>query len=131
MSEDLITLQTDGACRGNPGPASIGAVAYRDGQELLTISKAIGVTTNNVAEYTALKEGLRKLQSEGFKNIEVKADSELMIKQLNGIYKVKNPNLKPIFLEIKELEKDFDRVNYLHVRREFNKRADELANLAL
>lgn len=123
---------TDGASKGNPGPASIGVSVCRDSEEIFTISEAIGIKTNNYAEYTALIRALEEL-SKRFKGEEVSvyADSELMIKQLNGIYKVKNENIKPLFLKVKSLIPHFSKISFIHVRRELNKRADELANLAL
>ena len=127
-----LQVYTDGASKGNPGRASIGASILADNQEVESISKFIGVQTNNYAEYTALIEALKLLSGKyAGAEIEVFADSELMIKQLNGIYKVKNANIKPLYEAIKNLVGNFGAVSFTHVRREFNKRADELANLAL
>lgn len=123
-------LFTDGACRGNPGPAAIGASLEQDGIEIASISEAIGTQTNNFSEYTALIEGLKLAQAKGVTDLEVKADSELMIKQLNKIYKVKNANIKPLYEAAIAEARKFASVKFTHVRREFNKRADELANLA-
>lgn len=125
-------IYTDGASKGNPGKASIGVSIMNNGQEIEAISKAIGIQTNNFAEYTALIEAL-KLLSDKYpgSEIDVFADSELMIKQLNGVYKVKNANIKPLYEMIRKLIPYFYKVSFTHVRREFNKRADELANLAL
>lgn len=132
MSEDFIEIYSDGASRGNPGPSALGAVLLSpSGEELATVSKVIAPTTNNVAEYSALIEALKLASSLGYKNIRVKADSELMIKQLNKIYKVKNENIKPLYQELERLSSEFDKISFTHVRREYNKRADELANLAL
>ncbi|MDA0772080.1 MAG: ribonuclease HI family protein [Cyanobacteria bacterium] len=127
----IAVIYTDGASKGNPGESSIGVSILEGHQEVATISKAIGVATNNVAEYTALLEGLKKVKELGYRKVAVNADSELMIKQLKREYKVKNPDLKVIFLKLQDLIKDFDSVSFTHVRREFNTRADELANLAL
>lgn len=101
-------------------------------EEILFISEAIGIQTNNYAEYTALIRALEVL-SQKYKGeaLEVYADSELMIKQLNGIYKVKNENIKPLYLQVQKLIPNFSSIKFTHVRREFNKRADHLANLAL
>lgn len=126
-----VTIFTDGASKGNPGPASIGASLVVDNKEVAWISQSIGHATNNIAEYTALLEGLRKAQELGYKEVNIKADSELMVKQLNGEYRVKNPDIKVIFLKVQELIKNFDKISFVHVRREFNQRADQLANLAL
>ncbi|MBT6842267.1 MAG: ribonuclease HI family protein [Candidatus Melainabacteria bacterium] len=127
----IAVIYTDGACRGNPGESSIGVSILEGDQEVATISEAIGLATNNVAEYTALLEGLKKVKELGYRKVAVNADSELMIKQLKREYKVKNPDLKVIFLKLQDLIKHFDSVSFTHVRREFNTRADELANLAL
>ncbi len=131
-SNEALVIFSDGASRGNPGAASIGvSLQDQSGNEVATISKTIGIATNNIAEYKALHEGLIKAQVLGYKQIIIKADSELVIKQLQGLYKVKNPDLRKIYLEIKSLEKNFDSVTYSHVRREYNQRADLLANNAL
>ena len=126
-----LTIFTDGASKGNPGEASIGAALYVNNQEVANISKTIGISTNNVAEYTALIEALRKAIDLGFKEVLVNADSELMIKQLNGEYKVKNDGIKPLFAECQKLRRDFTSIKFKHVPRELNKRADQLANQAL
>lgn len=128
----VFTLFVDGASRGNPGDASIGcAIMDSDGEEVFTVSERIGIATNNVAEYTALLEGLKKAISEKISNIKVKADSELMVKQMRGQYKVKNEALKSLWIKAQEVSKKFDSFSIEHVRREQNSRADELANLAL
>jgi len=126
-----LTIYTDGASRGNPGPASIGVSICEAGEEIETISRAIGIATNNIAEYTALLEGLEKAVDMQAKVVHFKADSELMIKQLKGEYKVKNPDIKIIFNKIKNLVSQISKVSFTHVRREYNQRADTLANLAL
>jgi ribonuclease HI len=131
IQKDLI-IYSDGASRGNPGLAAIGASLQDNANvEIANISETIGIATNNVAEYQALHEALKAAERLGYKRITVKADSELMIKQLQGLYKVKNKELLKIYLEIKLLEKGFDSVNYNHIPREQNKRADALANKAL
>ena len=129
---DLI-LYCDGASRGNPGPASVGAVLHVRGQAepLAEISKAIGRATNNIAEYTALIEGLRRAAEFGQERIEVRMDSELAVKQLHGIYKVKNEGLRPLYQEARKLLAGFNKWSVYHVPREQNKHADRLANLAL
>lgn len=129
---NTYTLFVDGASRGNPGHASIGCALYNENQEeIFSISKDIGVATNNVAEYTALVEGLTKALSEKITQIEVRADSELMVRQMVGQYKVKNEALKILWKKAQELSKLFQSFSIQHVRREQNSRADELANLAL
>jgi ribonuclease HI len=131
VAADAI-LWSDGAARGNPGPAGIGAVLKtRDGELLAECSDYLGHTTNNVAEYRALLAGLERACELGVKHLEVRADSELMIKQLRGQYRVKNPGLKPLFEQAKELIARFERVELKHVRREHNAEADRLANLGI
>ena len=102
-----------------------------EGKEVAQVSKSIGIATNNIAEYTALLEALKLAGQMGFTRIHVKADSELMIRQLNGIYKVKNPDIKVLFDQIVLLKMDFSTISFTHVPREQNKRADFLANKAL
>lgn len=125
-------LWSDGAARGNPGPAGIGAVLKsRDGDLLAECSDYLGHTTNNVAEYRALISGLERASQLGIERLEVRADSELMIKQLRGQYRVKNPGLKPLFEQAKQLLARFAQVQLTHVRREHNSEADRLANLGI
>jgi ribonuclease HI len=127
-----VIINTDGGSRGNPGPAAIGGVITdTSGGELITVSEAIGVTTNNVAEYTAVIRTLEAALELGATEVTLRADSELLIRQLEGRYKVKAAHLRPLVDEIKELLARFDRVTLEHVRREFNTRADELVNEAL
>ncbi len=127
-----IIIYTDGGARGNPGPAAIGVVV---GDK--EYGEAIGKTTNNIAEYSALIFALKKAKQligkEKAKeaDIEVRSDSELMVSQLNGEYKVKDEDLKPLFIEVWNLKQDFGSVIFKHVRREENKRADALVNRAL
>ncbi len=130
-----FVIYTDGASRGNPGLASIGAVVYaeKDGDlvEVATVSESIGVDTNNVAEYKAVIEGLRAVAAFEPDRVTLRADSQLLIRQLKGEYRVKAPNLKPLFLEAKRLSESLGRVVLEHVPREQNKVADALANDAL
>ena len=102
----------------------------QDGKEIATISEEIGIATNNIAEYTALAKALENAINLNCKQIIVNADSELMIKQLKKIYKVKNPELKIIYDKIQDLIKNFESIEFNHVPRNQNKRADALANLA-
>lgn len=126
-----MTLFCDGASRGNPGPAAFGYVIYEEGRIIAQEGGKLGNTTNNVAEYQGLIHGLRKLVALGATQITVKADSELMIRQLNGIYKVKTPHIKELFdLAQKELV-HFSKKNFTHIRREENSVADALCNQAL
>jgi ribonuclease HI len=124
-------LFVDRACRGNPGPASAGAVLYAGEKEVGVVSKPLGVQTNNYAEYMSLILGLEMAASQKIKNLTVYADSQLMVRQINGQYKVKHPGLKPLFEKAKILIAQFDSFAMDHVRRELNQRADALANQAL
>ncbi len=127
-----IIIFTDGGARGNPGPAGIGAVLYDNKKKLLTkISRYIGETTNNQAEYQALIAALKKAKELGGQELEVFLDSELVVKQLNREYKVKNKELAPLFLEVYNLSLNFSKITFTHVYRESNKEADRLVNEAL
>jgi ribonuclease HI len=122
-------LWTDGAARGNPGPAGIGAILKSpSGEVLYTGSEFLGHTTNNVAEYKAVLLGLAGALAQGVERIEVRADSELLIKQLKGEYRVKSPGLRPLFEEARRLISRFRSVKLTHIRRELNGEADRLAN---
>jgi dinuclear metal center YbgI/SA1388 family protein len=125
-------LRVDGGSRGNPGPGAIGVVLEdADGRVLETVSRAIGVCTNNVAEYRALLAGLEIALVAGTEELEVMADSELLVRQLRGEYKVKNAGLKPLYEEAQGWLRRFRRVSIRHVRREENAEADRLVNKAL
>jgi ribonuclease HI len=123
-----IQIFTDGAARGNPGPAGIGIVIRNEKEVLLEVSDYIGKTTNNVAEYMALIRGLEEAIDLGEKNVEVFCDSELMVKQINGEYRVKNEGLIPLYNQVKSLIKQFKHFSINHTPREENKLADKLAN---
>jgi ribonuclease HI len=130
----MIYIYCDGASKGNPGPASIGVSAKKTidaNEELFTISKAIGNTTNNIAEWTALIQALEKAIELGEKEVSIFMDSELVVKQVKGEYKVKHPGLIPFKNSLNELKPKFTKFSIQHVYRTNNKRADELANLAL
>jgi ribonuclease HI len=125
-------LFTDGGARGNPGPAAYGYVLEaEDGTELASEGKTIGVATNNVAEYSALLAGLSKAVRLGVKELLVVSDSELLVKQMRGEYKVKNPALRELTLEARRLGSRVGKVKYKAVRREQNALADKLVNEAL
>jgi S-adenosyl-L-methionine hydrolase (adenosine-forming) len=126
-----ITLFVDGGSRGNPGPAAIGAIIKKDGQEISRIARFIGEATNNIAEYTALVEGLRRAATFKPTSIHVKADSELMVKQVLGKFKVKNAALKPLHEEAIQILKKFENVGIERIPREKNGEADALVNEAL
>ncbi len=126
-----IIINTDGASRGNPGPAAIGVTLKNDKEELVAvISEKIGITTNNQAEYRALIAGLKKALNLGAKEVVVRADSELMVKQLLGQYRVKNADLKPLFEEARRLTGGLASFKITAIPRERNKEADNLANQA-
>ena len=127
-----VVIHIDGACRGNPGPASVGvSIADATGKTLKEFCRYIGETTNNVAEYTALEEALRLAASLGATRVCVRSDSQLLVRQFNGQYRVKNPRLMEHLLTIQRLRRSFESVELVHVPREENKRADRLANDAL
>mgnify|MGYP000564596392 CR=1 FL=1 len=132
-------LYADGGSRGNPGPAGAGAVVFDSiGKRVAEVADFLGVATNNIAEYEAVLRGLKKLLEEFpegyFKQaeLEIRMDSKLVIEQLKGAYKVKHPNLVPRYMDVKNvIARSFGKVSYTHVRREFNKDADALANQAM
>jgi ribonuclease HI len=125
-------LFTDGGARGNPGPAAAAFVLERDdGTVLDARGDAIGIATNNVAEYTALLLGLRRAAELGVTEVEVVSDSELMVKQMRGEYKIKNAALRELALEGGRLARALGSVTYTAVRREHNTLADQLVNDAL
>jgi ribonuclease HI len=125
-------LWTDGGARGNPGPAAYAFVLEdEDGTVLDASGVAIGVATNNVAEYSALVGGLRRAVEMGVGELEVRSDSELMVKQMRGEYRVKNADLRQLHLEASRAARAVGAVTYTHVRREHNALADRLVNEAL
>ena len=126
------TLFTDGGARGNPGPAAYAYVLEaEDGTVLDARGEAIGVATNNVAEYRALVAGLERAAEAGVRELEVVSDSELLVKQMRGEYKVKNSALRGLVLDASRHARRLDTVTYRHVRREHNELADRLVNEAL
>jgi ribonuclease HI len=128
---DRPTMHIDGAARGNPGPAAYAVVIARPGLPPVEEAETIGKATNNVAEYTALVRGLELAAELGLKRLAVFSDSELLVKQMNGEYRVKHPDLLPLYEEANHLKKQFDAVTITHVRRAENARADALCNEAL
>jgi ribonuclease H / adenosylcobalamin/alpha-ribazole phosphatase len=125
-------LSTDGGSRGNPGPAAYGYVLEaEDGTVLDARGETIGVATNNVAEYSALIAGLEKALELGVSEVEVVSDSELLVKQMRGEYRVKNEALRDLSLQAARLARQIGSVSYTAVRREHNKLADKLVNEAL
>jgi ribonuclease HI len=128
---DTATMHIDGAARGNPGPAAYAVVLARPGLPVVEEADVIGKTTNNVAEYTALVEGLGLAAELGVKKLAVFSDSELMVKQMRGEYRVKNEDLRPLYEEAKKRAAGFEQFTLTHVRREQNTRADQIGNEAL
>ena len=127
-----IRVYSDGAARGNPGPAGAGAVLVEpSGQVVDRLGKYLGTQTNNFAEYMGLILGLKRARDLGVKEVEVYADSELMIRQLGGRYQVKSPTLRPLYEEALGLLEGFSRVKLVHVPREMNAAADEMSNRAI
>ncbi len=127
-----LFINTDGLSKGNPGTAAIGATIKDErGKMLAAISKRIGITTNNVAEYQALIAALQKAIKLGGTQVEIRADSELMIRQLNGRYKIRSAGLRPLYLEAGKLLAKFETVSLRHIPRELNAEADKLANDSL
>jgi len=125
------TVHTDGAARGNPGPAAWAYILKRPGQPPVEAAARMGTATNNVAEYTALVRALAKATELGVTELQVFSDSELMVKQMNGEYRVKHPDLQPLYAEAGALRKKVGRVTFTHVRRGQNADADRLCNVAL
>lgn len=131
-TNQTLIIYTDGGARGNPGPAGIGAVAYDEqGNTVFEVSEYIGETTNNRAEYKAVVRALEEAKKQKAQELSFYLDSELIVKQLNGEYKIKNKGLQPLFVEIYNLGLNFKKVEYRHVRREYNKEADRLVNRAI
>ena len=127
-----FSLYTDGAARGNPGEAGAGIVIFdNSGQEIIADCLYLGKCTNNMAEYRALLFGLEKARTLGVGDIAIYLDSELIVRQLQGVYKVKNEALKPLYNTAKKLITTFQATSINHVPRDQNKRADQLANRAI
>jgi len=127
-----VVAYADGASRGNPGPAALGAVLFdAEGRELHRSSRALGRATNNEAEYRAAIAALEAALGLGAREVELRMDSELVVRQLTGRYKVRNPRLAPLYKRLLALRSRFERVAVRHVPRAENKVADKLANEAL
>jgi len=124
-------IHIDGVARGNPGPAAFAFVIQKEGSPPIEENGLLGVTTNNLAEYTALVRALERAAELGARRLIVHSDSELLVKQMNGAYRVKNPDIRVLYDQAKELIERFEQVVIRHVRREQNSRADELCNEAL
>jgi ribonuclease HI len=121
----------DGGSRGNPGPAGYGVRIEQSDGTTIELKQSLGTCTNNVAEYEGLLAALRWADEHGVGELGIRSDSELLVKQMRGEYRVRNPGLQPLFAEAQRLVRGFGRVTFEHVRREFNKDADRLANEAM
>jgi ribonuclease HI len=128
---DTWTIYTDGGSRGNPGPAAYAYVIKRPGQPDIEEKAYLGQTTNNIAEYTGIVKALEHALELGGKKLIVNSDSELMVKQMSGQYKVKNEGLRPLYQQAVALRKQFESVVIKHVYREQNSQADALCNEAM
>jgi ribonuclease H / adenosylcobalamin/alpha-ribazole phosphatase len=127
-----LIVYSDGAARGNPGPAGIGAVVLDDdGSVIAEVAQGIGIATNNVAEYRAALAGLQAAREAGARSVLLRADSRLLVEQLAGRFRVKNPTLIRLHQQVRDVLRSFDRVEFEHVRRELNRHADRLANLGV
>jgi len=132
MKDNKLKIYTDGGARGNPGPAGIGAIAYNTEEEVVfEISQYLGETTNNQAEYKALLKAIEKANAIGAQEVDFYLDSELIVKQLNREYRVKNKDLQPLFVQVYNLSLSFKKISFTHIPREKNKEADKLANQAM
>ncbi len=127
-----MVLNTDGGARGNPGPGAIGVILRNgDGEKVFELGKYIGKATNNEAEYQAVIAGLQIALEKNASELLCKLDSELVVKQLNGLYKVKDKRMKEFWSNAKAIEKNFKKVEYTHVPRSENSEADEIVNKVL
>lgn len=129
--EELL-IYCDGGSRGNPGPAALGvSIQDSNGSEIEGIGDTLGTQTNNFAEYSAVIRALTRAAELGARRVKIRTDSQLLVQQLRGVYKVKSANLRPLFEQARAAARGFDRVVFEHVPREQNVRADELVNIAL
>lgn len=126
-----VEIFIDGAARGNPGPAACGVVLLRDGKVVLERGKYLGTATNNVAEYEGLLLGLELAAQLGASEVRINSDSELLVRQIEGRYRVKAAHLKPLYRKAKKMLEQFSAYSINHVPREMNKIADGLANRAM
>jgi ribonuclease HI len=127
-----LIVSTDGAARGNPGPAGAGAsITDERGEVIAEVAEGLGVATNNVAEYTAAIRGLERARDLGASEVLLRSDSRLLVEQLSGRFKVKNPTLQQLHARARSIAAGFDRVQYEHVPRERNTEADRLANVGV
>ncbi|MBI2099472.1 ribonuclease HI family protein [Candidatus Uhrbacteria bacterium] len=131
MAYKKLTIYTDGGARGNPGPAAIGVVIKHGAETIKEFGRYLGETTNNQAEYRALISGLEHCAELGAEEVECMLDSELVVKQMNHQYRVKDADLAPLFLKVYNLSQQFKKTTFHHIPREKNKEADKMVNDAL
>ena len=132
MLNPVVNLYTDGACRGNPGQGGAGAVLMDErGEIVATVRRSLGLCTNNIAEYRALILGLEEALKKRYGRLNIFLDSELLVNQIEGSYKVKNENLKILMFEVRKLLSYFDSYKVEHINRSLNHMADKLANEAI
>lgn len=131
MSHKVITTFTDGGARGNPGPAGTGVVLKSNGENIFAKGEYIGETTNNQAEYRALVSALEKCKEFGAEEVNCFLDSELLVKQMNRQYKVRDANLAVHFVKAVQISQNFRKITFTHIPREKNKEADALVNEAI
>ena len=128
----MLVAYIDGGARGNPGPAGYGAfIQSADGNVVAELHGGLGIATNNVAEYNGLLAALQWAIDQNVRRLHIRADSELLVRQMRGEYKVRNAGLQPLYVRARLLTAQFDEVKFEHVRREFNKDADRLSNLGM
>ena len=130
-SGGTATANIDGGSRGNPGPAGYGVRIEKEDGSIVELKEALPLATNNVAEYSGLLAALRWAADNGIAKLHIRSDSELLVKQMKGQYRVKNSGLQPLYEEAVALSRRIGRVTFEHVRREYNKDADRLANEAM
>lgn len=128
----MITAYIDGGARGNPGPAGYGVwIEDAAGEKIVELHGGLGLATNNVAEYNGLLAALKWAVDHGERDVQIRADSELLVKQMRGEYKVRHPGLQPLYVRARLLVMELGNVRFEHVRRELNKDADRLSNLGM
>jgi len=128
----MVVAYIDGGARGNPGPAGYGvSIQSTDGTILEELHGGLGIATNNIAEYNGLLAALQWAVDHDVRRVHIRADSELLVRQMRGEYRVKNPGLQPLYVRARLLAAQLDDVKFEHVRREFNKEADRLSNVGM
>jgi probable phosphoglycerate mutase len=128
----MVTAYIDGGARGNPGPAGYGVrIVGPDAEVLAELHGGLGVATNNVAEYNGLLAALQWAVDHGHRELHVRADSELLVRQMRGEYKVRHPGLQPLYVRARLLAMELGKVTFEHIRRDLNKEADRLSNLGM